>query len=54
MQTSTRRDFLKTTLRSSVALTGLGLLELEPLIAVEPIKRVGAPRLQLIERQEPP
>jgi len=47
MQTFTRRDFLKTTLHSGFALTGLGLLEREPLIAAEPIKRVGAPRLQL-------
>ncbi len=47
MQTFTRRDFLKTTLQSSLALTGLGLLETEPLPAVEPIKRAGTPRLLL-------
>src|SRR5882724_6082477 len=34
-------------MRSGFALTGLGLLETEPLIAAEPIKRAGAPRLQL-------
>ena len=47
MQRFTRRDFLKTTLRSGIALSGLGLLGTEPLFAVEPIKRAGAPRLQL-------
>ena len=47
MQPFTRRDFLKTTLHGGCALTGLGLLEMEALIAAEPIKRVGAPRLQL-------
>src|SRR5947207_14189054 len=47
MQTFTRRDFLKTTLQSGLALTGLGLLETGPLFAAEPIKRTGAPRLLL-------
>ena len=47
MQTFTRRDFLKTTLQNGFALTGLGLLETPPLFAAEPIKRAGAPRLQL-------
>ena len=47
MQIFTRRDFLKTTLHSGIALSGLGLLGTEPLLAVEPIKRGGAPRLQL-------
>src|SRR5262245_53694212 len=47
MQTFTRRDFLKTTLPAGIALTGVGLFDTEPLLAVEPIKRVGAPRLQL-------
>ena len=46
MQDFSRRDFLKT-LRRSLALTGLGLLGTETLVAVEPIKRHGAPRLQL-------
>jgi sugar phosphate isomerase/epimerase len=47
MQTFTRRDFLKTTLQNGFALTGLGLLETQPLFAAEPIKRAGAPRLLL-------
>jgi len=47
MQTFTRRDFLKTTLQNGFALTGLGLLEAQPLFAAEPIKRAGAPRLLL-------
>ena len=47
MQTFTRRDFLKTTLQSGLALTGLGLLETEPVFAAEPIKRAGASRLLL-------
>ena len=47
MQTFTRRDFLKTTLQSGFALTGLGLLETQPLFAAEPVQRAGAPRLLL-------
>jgi sugar phosphate isomerase/epimerase len=47
MQTLTRRNFLKTTLQTGFALSGLGLVETPPLIAVEPIKRAGAPRLLL-------
>jgi sugar phosphate isomerase/epimerase len=47
MRTLTRRDFLKTTLHGGIAATSLGLLEMEPLIGVEPIKRTGAPRLLL-------
>ncbi len=47
MQTFTRRDFLKTTLQNGFALTGLGLLETQPLFGAEPIKRAGAPRLLL-------
>ena len=47
MQIFTRRDFLKTTLQSGFALTGLGLLETQPLFAAEPIQRAGAPRLLL-------
>ncbi len=47
MRTFTRRDFLKTTLQSGLALAGPGLLESEPLFAAEPIKRAGTPRLLL-------
>jgi sugar phosphate isomerase/epimerase len=47
MQTLTRRDFLKTTLPGGFALAGLGWLDTEPLFGIEPIKRAGAPRLQL-------
>jgi sugar phosphate isomerase/epimerase len=47
MQSLTRRDFLKTTLRSGLAVAGLGLLEAQPLVAAEPIKRPGAPRFLL-------
>ena len=47
MQTFTRRDFLKTTLQSGFALTGLGLFETQPLFAAAPIQRAGSPRLLL-------
>src|SRR5882724_3173874 len=44
METTTRRYFLKTSLRAGFA---LGLLEANPLTATEPFKRTGAPRLLL-------
>jgi len=47
MQTTSRRKFFKTTLQAGFALTGLGLLDLNPLMASNPIKRTGAPRLLL-------
>ncbi len=47
MHAFTRRDFLKKTLHGGFALSGLGLLGTESLLAVEPIKRAGRPRLQL-------
>src|SRR5256886_15806981 len=47
MQTLTRRNFLESTLRSGLALTGLGLLDPAHLGAIEPFKRGGAPRLLL-------
>ena len=47
MQTLTRRNFLESTLRSGLALTGLGLLDPAHLGAIEPFKRAGAPRLLL-------
>ena len=47
MQTLTRRNFLESTLRTSLALTGLGLLDPARLAAIEPFKRAGAPRLLL-------
>ena len=47
MQTITRRNFLESTLRSGLALTGLGLLDPAHLGAIEPFKRAGAPRLLL-------
>ena len=47
MQTTTRRKFLKSTVQTSFALAGLGLLDTGSVMAVEPIKRAGAPRLLL-------
>src|SRR5437879_13153412 len=47
MQTTTRRKFLKSTVQTSFALAGLGLLDTGSVRAVEPIKRAGAPRLLL-------
>ena len=47
MQTTTRRNFLKSTLRTGLAFAGAGLLDTGSLLAVEPIKRAGAPRLLL-------
>ena len=47
MQTLTRRNFLESTLRTGLALTGLGLLDPPHLGAIEPFKRAGAPRLLL-------
>ena len=44
---SNRRDFLKTSLRTSLTLAGLGLFNVGPAAAVEPIKRAGSPRLRL-------
>jgi sugar phosphate isomerase/epimerase len=42
-----RRDFLKTTGKTALALAGLGLLGRVSSLAVEPLKRPGAPRLRL-------
>lgn len=42
-----RRDFLKTTGQTALALAGLGLLGRSSSLAVEPLKRSGAPRLRL-------
>jgi len=47
MQTTSRRRFLESSLRAGCALAGLGLLEANPLLAAEPFKRTGAPRLLL-------
>ena len=47
MQTTTRRNFLKCTLRAGAAFAGASLLDTGSLLAVEPIKRAGAPRLLL-------
>ncbi|PYJ82565.1 MAG: sugar phosphate isomerase/epimerase [Verrucomicrobia bacterium] len=47
MQTTTRRNFLKCTLRAGAAFAGASLLDTGSLLAVEPIKRTGAPRLLL-------
>jgi len=42
-----RRDFLKTTAQTTLTLAGLGLLGRSSTLALEPIKRPGAPRLRL-------
>jgi sugar phosphate isomerase/epimerase len=47
MQTTPRRQFLKSTLYTGFALAGLGLIETEALLAAEPFKRAGGPRLLL-------
>jgi sugar phosphate isomerase/epimerase len=44
MQSVSRRHFLKT---STLTATGVGLLGMSPLSAIEPLKRAGAPRLRL-------
>jgi sugar phosphate isomerase/epimerase len=43
----TRRDFLKTSVRGGLGLAGAGLLGPLGVLAVEPLKRAGKPRLQL-------
>lgn len=42
-----RRDFLKTTGQTALALAGLGLLNPSVTRAIEPVKRPGAPKLRL-------
>jgi sugar phosphate isomerase/epimerase len=42
-----RREFLKTAGQTALALAGLGLLGCSSSLAVEPLKRSGAPRLRL-------
>src|SRR5438132_1099736 len=47
MQAITRRAFLKSTLPAGAALAGASLLDTGSLLAVEPLKRIGASRLLL-------
>jgi len=47
VQTTTRRQFLRTTLQAGVTVAGLELLGTDPLLAVEPLKRAGGARLLL-------
>jgi sugar phosphate isomerase/epimerase len=46
MKTTSRRDFFRTSLRTGAA-AGLGLAAANPLSAIEPLQRSGAPRLML-------
>jgi sugar phosphate isomerase/epimerase len=47
MQTTTRRRFLESTLGAGIALAGVCVLDTGSLLAVEPLKRAGGPRLRL-------